>query len=111
MSLSADKLRHVISFEEEVEVVDSAGYRSKTWQKVFNRVYASVDQLSGKEMMSSSVEYSKVSARITIRYRENINHSMRIIHRDNIYNIEAVINDNKSGVEWMTLLVSTGVRK
>jgi hypothetical protein len=35
---------------------------------------------------------------------------MRVVHRDTIYTIEAVIPDNHSGRHWLTLQCSSGVR-
>jgi SPP1 family predicted phage head-tail adaptor len=55
------------------------------------------------------VNHTKVVARITIRYRENINATMRVVHKGKAYNIEGVLPDPDSGMEYLTLPVSEGV--
>lgn len=111
MSLSAGKLRHVVSIERQLEVVDSNGERTHIWVPVFGRVYASIEPLSARELIAAQAEYAGVTARITIRYRTGIDHAMRIVHKGTLYNIEGLIPDNISGVEWLTIPVSTGIRR
>lgn len=111
MSLPAGKLRHVVRVERKVEVVDSAGNREQIWVPFLTRAYANIEPLSAREIMAASSEHSKTTARITIRHREGLDHSMRIVHKNTIYNIEGLIPDNVSGLEWITIPVSTGVRK
>ena len=48
---------------------------------------------------------------MTIRYRDDITHDMRIVYRGKTYNIEAALPDMESGLEWLTLLVSEGVER
>jgi len=68
--MQAGKLRHRLTFEEAVEVVDPAGtgQRIKTWNDVGTR-WGSVDPLTGKELLAAQQVKSQVSHRITIRNR------------------------------------------
>lgn len=111
MSLSAGKLRHVVSIEKQIEIIDSFGERTHVWVPEFPRVYASIEPLSARELIAAQAEYAGVNARITIRFREGIDHAMRIVHKSTIYNIEGLIPDNISGIEWLTIPVSTGLRR
>lgn len=111
MSLSAGKLRHVISIEEQLEIVDSNGEREHVWVPFVSRAYAAIEPLSARELIAAQAEYAGVTARITIRYRHGLNHAMRIVHKNTIYNIEGLIHDNMSGIEWLTIPVSTGLRR
>jgi SPP1 family predicted phage head-tail adaptor len=72
-------------------------------------VPAEIAPLSGREFIAAAATQSKVTARITIRHRPGIAPSMRVVHRDTTYNVEAVLPDARSGIRHMTLLCSYGV--
>lgn len=110
MSLKAAKLRHIVSIEDRIEFVDSAGDRVSAWVPVFPRVYAAIEPLSVKELMAVGADQSEVVARITVRYRPGITHRMRIAHGADVYHIEGAQRDPASGLEWLTLSVSKGLR-
>lgn len=110
MSLKAGKLRHVVSIEENDPIVDSSGEKIENWVAVFPRVYASIEPLSARELFAAGAEQSEVVARITIRFRTGLNHAMRIVHRGQCYNIQGLQPDNESGLEWLTIPVSMGLR-
>lgn len=67
--------------------------------------------MSAREFVASQAEASKVDTRITIRYRA-IDASMRLYHKskDIYYNIEGVLFDKESGLEYITLPCSQGLR-
>jgi SPP1 family predicted phage head-tail adaptor len=110
MSLSAGKLKHVVSIQERQEVVDQDGEREHSWVTVFPRLYADVQPLSVRELVASQAETSKLSARVTVRFRTGINSGQRLLFRGQVYNIEGAQPDPESGLEWLTLAVSTGTR-
>jgi len=111
MSLSAGKLKHVLTIQARQEIVDQDGEREHAWVNVFPRVRANFEPLSVRELIAGQVEQSKLTGRVTIRHRQGVNSGQRILFRGLIYNIEGVQPDNESGLEWMTLTVSTGVRE
>lgn len=106
MSISAGKLRHRITIQRCVISQDSAGNIGSTWEDVAE-VWAAVEPLSAREFIAAQATLSKVVARITIRYRDDVRADMRIVHGGDIYNIEGVLLDNDSGREYITLPVST----
>lgn len=106
MSISAGKLRHRITIQRCVNSQDSAGNIGSTWEDVAE-VWAAVEPLSAREFIAAQAMLSKVIARITIRYRDDVRADMRIVHGGDIYNIEGVLLDNDSGREYITLPVST----
>jgi SPP1 family predicted phage head-tail adaptor len=106
-SLSAGRLRHRISIEDQTEVLDSNGARVLAWVPVAD-VWAAVEPLSAREFIQSASTQSRVVARITIRARE-LSPTMRIIHRGQAYNIHGVLPDKNSGLEYVTLPVEVGV--
>lgn len=109
MSLSAGKLRHIISIEEPIETQDIDGSIIKSWAISNSGVYASIEPLSGKEFISAKQEQHSITARITIRYKSGITTKSRVNYNNKIYNIHAVLSDIDSGIEYLTLLVSNGV--
>lgn len=105
--LRAGSLRHRITIEAP-EVIDGP-YREEIWKVYRENVAAKVTFLSAKELVASGAELSEVKARIQVRYDKNINAKMRIKFRDDLYEIEGVMPDNESGLQWLTLVVSKGL--
>jgi SPP1 family predicted phage head-tail adaptor len=109
MSLASGKLRHKVTLQKRESTQDPV-----TGEAVFDwvdaaRVWASVEPLSAREFVNSKSQQSDISARITIRYRDAINGQMRILHRGKVYDISAPLADPDSGLEYITLPVSSGV--
>lgn len=109
--MKAGRLRHRITVERPVYVQSSnTGSVSKRgWETVKEDIPAEVKYLSGRELIAAQATHSKVTARITIRNRpEAITADMRILFKNKIFNIEAVLPDDKSGNEYLTLPVYEG---
>lgn len=110
--LNAGKLRHRIEIQKPVDTQDtSTGAVVRSWETLAV-VWAAIEPLSVKEFIAAQTEDSKVSARISVRYRSDISHEMRIFHaaKDKYYNIEGILSDKNSGLEYLTIPVSEGVR-
>jgi SPP1 family predicted phage head-tail adaptor len=107
------RLRHRITLQEWVgETLDSDGARvDGQWLPIGPPVSAEIRALSGSELIAAAAVASKVSTRITIRYRPGITAGMRAAHRGVAYNIEAVIPDPDSGIGWLALQCSSGVNE
>lgn len=116
MSLSAGKLRHRVRLERYDEVEDSNGVVQdpdsgevlREWTLVAT-VWAAIEPLSVREFIQSGAGQSQVSARITLRYRSDLNATWRIVHNAKVYNPEGVLADKDSGLEYVTLACSEGV--
>lgn len=107
--MRAGKLRHPITIQRPEYAQDPVtGEMTGSWVEV-GRTWASIEPLSAREFIAAAATQSKVSARIVIRYRSGVDASMRVVHRDKIYNIEGVLADISSGLEYLTLPVSEGV--
>ena len=97
-TLPAGALRHRVRFEALIVDVDSHGATVEDWIDPFGRlISAEIAPLSGRELIAAQGLHSKVNARIRIRARSGIGASMRAIHRELTYNIEAVIPDPRAG--------------
>ncbi|MGQ8880763.1 phage head closure protein [Delftia sp. NA_296.1] len=122
MALESGKLRHRIRIEAYAEQRDSNGeviQNQETgevlmaWQELAT-VWAAVEPLSAREFIQSSATQSQVTARITIRQRDDLLPSMRLVHvrsarPEVFYNPHAFLEDKESGLEYMTIPCSRGV--
>lgn len=115
--MKAGKLRHRVRLETPGIVMDSDGLRENTWVAAFEVapvMPADVKPLSGKEFLAAQAQQSKVTHQIRMRWRAGVKPQMRArqMRADGtgeIFNVEAVIEDNESGTRWLTLLASSGV--
>lgn len=110
--INLGKFRHRLVIQNPVYTQDqNTGAMTPSWVNVAT-VWASIDPLSAREFVASESETSKVTARITIKYRPGINADMRLYHasKDKYYNIEGELADKDSGLEYITLPCSEGVR-
>jgi SPP1 family predicted phage head-tail adaptor len=110
MSLAAGRLRHFVGIERLLRSKDSNGDTVEEWETIA-QVWAAIEPVSAREFVASQAAQSQVSARITIRYRSDVDATMRVTHRGRIYNIAGVLPDKESGLEYLTLPVSEGVNQ
>lgn len=110
MSLAAGRLQHRINIEEPADIVDSNGLRSTVWTLFAERVAAEVAPLSARELMASQARQSEQIGNVTMRPLEGLKANMRFLYRGKYFNIAGIVEDNKSGLEWITLPYSTGLR-
>ncbi len=112
-TLAAGRLRHRVILQEAVESQDpvTGALDAAYWQDVA-KLWAEIVPLSAKEFIVAQAEGNKVTARITLRYRSDINPRMRLFHEAKgvYYNIEGILADKDSGKEYLTLPVSEGMR-
>lgn len=108
VGLDAGRLRHRVEIQEQDVTRDSDGGQVIGWKKI-DTVWAAIEPLSARERLVAEQVQSEVTARITIRYRDDIDASMRIKHGDDVYNIHGVLADNETMRDWLTLPVSIGL--
>ena len=112
MKAIAPRLRHRITIEAPDYIQDSeTGSLTFTWVPVACDLPASIEALSAREFIQSASKQDEVTARIMIRYRPDIDPSMRIVHCGIIYDIVGVLPDIKSGTHYLTMPVKRGVNK
>jgi SPP1 family predicted phage head-tail adaptor len=109
VALAAGKLRHRVVVEQLVININSFGEQDPAQWVPFAEVWAAIEPLSGREFLAASQTQSSVSCRITIRTLAGLLPSMRITHRDKVYNIAAILTDPVSGLEYMTLPCEVGL--
>ncbi|EXF45266.1 head-tail adaptor [Pseudomonas sp. BAY1663] len=110
MALKAGRLRHRVDIQARQDVQDpDTGDVTPTWVTVWPNVPAAIEPLSAREFIAAQAVQSQVVARITMRYREGLDASMRILHKSTVYNIAGLLPDKDSGLEYFTVPVSAGV--
>lgn len=112
---SAGRLRHRVDLERLVSEQDSNGDITETFVLMATNVAAEIAPLSAREALIAKQVESKMSAKITIRDRPGIDHTWRVVHTVRgvvtYYNVEGVIKDPDTGIEWLTLPCSQGVNR
>lgn len=87
--MSGGELRHRITIKERVSTTDSRGFQSASWQDVCT-VWAAAENLRGREFFAAAAVQAERTVKFTIRYREGIDPTMRIVFGDKTYNITGV---------------------
>ena len=107
--IDAGKLRHRVSLQEQQTARNpETGDVIKQWVEL-GKLWASIEPLSAREFISAAAEQSKIVARIVTRHNPLVTSRMRFVHRGKAYNIEGVLADRDSGLEYQTHPVSEGV--
>lgn len=105
MPIAAGLLRHRVTLQAQITTTNSYGETAVTWVDIAT-IWAAIAPLSAREFLASQQIQSEVSARLTIRYRDDVRPSMRFLHRSWYYNIEGILADKDSGLEYLTLTCS-----
>lgn len=115
--ISASDLRHRIRIEQFAPVLNSAGDPEQdpdtgevlqSWQLVA-QVWAKISDLSAIRVLQAQQLQSNIVGLIYIRFRDDVNTAMRIVHNDMVYEITGLIHDTDSMREWLQIPVSSGV--
>lgn len=105
--MQAGKLRHRVTIEQRTQTFDANGSPTDTWT-AFATVWASVEPLSGRELLNAEQIQPVVSHRVRLRYLSGVQPEMRVLHDSRALNIESVINKEERNIE-LELLCSEAV--
>lgn len=103
-TVQAGRFRHRVTIQSKVVSRDSAGGVTESWTTFAKNVPAAIDTITGRENVSSEQITSSVTTEISIRWRPGLTAIMRVLHKDDVYNVEGVIPDSDSGRKIITLL-------
>ena len=107
--MQAGKLRHRIMLQKPVKTQSpTTGAVVNSWADVA-KLWADVVDLSSREFVAAQAAQTEITSRITIRYRKDVTSKHRILFGSRIFNIQGVLADDKSGLEYLTLPCSQGV--
>ncbi|MDK1261288.1 phage head closure protein [Cronobacter sakazakii] len=107
--MQAGKLNKRITLQKPVKTQSQAtGAVANGWDDVAE-LWANVTDLSARDFVAARAGQNEVTTRITIRWRDDVTDKHRILYRDRVYDIQGVLEDDKSGREYLTLPCSRGV--
>jgi SPP1 family predicted phage head-tail adaptor len=106
MNLDVGKLRHRVTLLVNQPVQDEDyGELVPDWSELCT-VWGSFEPLSTKEFFAAASIHGEVVARVVIRYRGDVDETMRLTFRGKTYEIIGPpLPDKESGLEYLTLLV------
>lgn len=109
-AVASGDLNHRVEIQyPQITQNPTTGEMVATWTTLA-MVWASVQFQSVREFRSAAAEQSEVRGYAVIRYRDDVDATMRIVHRRKYYGILGVMPDNDSGKEHLTLALAEGVR-
>lgn len=101
--LEAGRLRHVVTFEEPTLTQNpTTGEIVTTWTPAVT-TRAAFEPLSARELMQAQAVKSEVTARLVVRFRDDLTPNMRVRLGEHIFNITGLIPDPITGREWLTI--------
>jgi len=89
----ACKLNDRVLIQHKTIVRDSFGQEIETWVD-FAKLWANVRFMNGKEFNNANKENEFTNASVRIRFRLDITPKMRVVFRNEQYNIKAVLPDS-----------------
>ncbi len=97
MASKIGRMRERITFQQSVKTPDGIGGFSTTWQNIASRptIFAKVQPLNAREQLQAQQIQSPISHKITIRYRKDLNTSMRILWDGQPLNIHGITNPDE----------------
>jgi SPP1 family predicted phage head-tail adaptor len=107
------ELRQRISFQQKIEITDSNGFVSSSFEDYLNakEFWASVMYPKGRETVEEHSVRNRVDIKVKMRYNPNIVPTMKLVYKNVEYNIETVLPDSKTGNYYMMINAYTGVNE
>ncbi|MFW1700871.1 phage head closure protein [Acinetobacter pittii] len=91
---------------------DDDGYQIPSGWVDYKSLYAKITPLSARDLFAAQAAQAKTIARMKIRYRTDIETTMRVIYRGQVYAIDGpALDDAETGNIYSTFLLSNGVER
>ncbi len=111
MAQRAGELIHRVQIQKFEKTRNEYGHFDETWVDHV-KLWARVTHLSGRDLISAQAMQSETIARLKIRYRDNIDSTMRVVYKNRIYAINSpALEDADNGNIYVTFTLSNGVGK
>ena len=106
--LRAGTLRNRIKIFKPVTKRSPTGaVKAESWEHILT-LWANFQALSVKDVVNSQMAGSQLTVRCVIRYRNDINSSMRVEYQGEIYQIHGEpLPDNATGTVYLTLMLKS----
>ncbi len=110
---SIGRMRFLITFEELTSDQDSDGRTVESWAPALGgtRRYASIEPLSGRELIAAASIQSDTTTRVVMHWIDGVTTTMRVRCGGTVYNIRSVIPDPYSGRQRLTLMCTSGTNE
>ncbi|EIU5573156.1 TPA: phage head closure protein [Pseudomonas aeruginosa] len=100
--MNAGRLRHPLNLQRlELTQDPNTGEITEDWVTV-SREWASIEGVNGREFLAASAEQAETTYRITIRFREDLDATWRLVSGTTTYGIEAILPGNQP--VWLVLM-------
>jgi len=106
--LSAGRLTQRVVLQSKSVVRDAMGGETITWVDAAT-VWAEIRPLRGRDLVAAQQAASEVTARITVRYRTDVQADWRVKHGSDLYDILAVVTP-MARIEVLELECAKGLR-
>lgn len=93
--MRAGDLRHLITIEQRTHAPDALGQPIAAWSTLAS-VRAAVEPLSGRELIAAQAVHAEITLRLRIRRRTDVTPTMRVLHQQRYYSINAVLQVSPS---------------
>lgn len=103
-------LRERVTIERATRSADSSGGSVVSWAPLGHAptVWARVEPLSGGEALQAMRLEARITHRVTLRWRDDVSATMRLVWRARVLNIRAVTNPDERR-RYLELLCEEGV--
>ena len=107
------QLRQRISFQEKIEITDSDGFVTSSFEDYLTgkEFWASVTYPKGRETVEEHSVRNRIDIKVKMRYNADIVPTMRLIYKTVEYNIESILPDPITGNYYMVINAYTGVNE
>ena len=108
-TLDSSTLRRRITIQSRTATLDSFGQQVTTWTNLVS-CWASIEPLSGHELIAAQAVSSELSHTVTIQYRTTVTAAMRVLYQGRVLNIQSVTDPETAHVA-LQLLCSEGLNQ
>jgi len=105
--MKAGQLRHRIVIDKQTQTKNAIDEIILTWS-TFCTVWAAIEPATGQTYYAANQLEAKVDGRVRIRYRDDIEPTMRIKYGDRILNIVSIVHPQENRRE-LHLMYSEGL--
>lgn len=96
--MRAGRLRHRVELQEPLQEQDAAGQPISTWRTVGRR-WASVEPLTGQELLRAQQFGAETTIRVRMRFMERLTPKWRLRHEGRTLEIVSLIDRGERGRE------------
>ena len=101
------ELRHQVIIQEQLLTDDGSGGQDITWPTLYSP-WAGIKQMSAGELYQHEKLETQATHKFTMRYDSRLKETMRILFRDELYNIKGIDNLEFRN-QWLIVIAKRGV--